>query len=509
MIYREAIAPGGPTLLATLVCAVLVASGCAPSVTGSPTNGAPSPLGERPSPSPSAPPSPLRSLAPSEPASAAASGWPVDGVGDPTLGPDGTAYTCLRTNGRSEAVTALDPSGRPRPGWPVAMPHCQSVTIASDGALLVPAYGAAGWELHRLMPDGRELPGWPYRGHPTCDSPSIVPTPDSAVVLGCTSSKEGTATIVSLDGAGRILPGWPVTFHDVSGLADGIQVGPDGTVYALLEPTGNVAMPRLWALAPDGSRRAGFPISFAARRGGFRVVPGDRLLLWTYVPPQGEYVSLCEAAVSTIFTELDSRALVVAGWPVTAPGAASAPVVAADGTVYYLTRDHLVARAPDGSVRAGWPVAIPIVLPACEDVGPWLAAGGTIYVRADGLRAFGPDGRAVAGWPYRSPLGPPGYPCVHPDEGIRPAFGPDGRVYVGEAAPGDQSTDLPPTEVVALDQTGRVIPGWPVRVPIPVRGQLDRVDLGGGHLFVTVMTCGSAGDSSTWRAFEPDGSPTS
>ena len=496
--------------LGGVAIAVLLLGGCAPIGLESPqptlpvatTTGSGSATAVPVSPSPADSPR----LSPS--GSTPAPGWPVDGAGWPALGPDGTAYSCIRRGSHGNEVTALDRSGRPRPGWPVPM-DCWEVTLAPDGTLLVAAGEDGSYALHRLAPDARELPGWPYRDRSgrSCGGP--IPAADGSVVLGCAFASDGTATIVMLDPSGRVLPGWPVAFTDTYGFVSrwgaGIQMGADRTVYALVVPQGSHGSPRLLAFGRDGTPRPGFPVATADRTDAYRVLGPDRILLGIYVLPPAP-LGNCAQADHVILTEVDGLGRAVPGWRVMLPGFVSPPVVAPDGTIYTMA-DGLHALGPDGREKAGWPQLVgPARQLACDDPGPWLAADGTVYAGSGELWAIGPDGRTAAGWPYRPPLGQPTWPCVYNRSGVAPALAPDGRVYVAERGPGPQ-TDTPPTEVVALDAQARALPGWPARVPITRRGQVDHLDASGGLLYVTVATCDAvAGDSSTLTAFDADGS---
>lgn len=514
------------TITLVALVAVLVAACATPSPSASPTSDRssdpataapaatgpgtprPSPTTSAPSPSPTATPSPL------------ADGWPValssGGLSAmPVVAPDGTTYAWVDAPADGRVLLALDTAGRTKPGWPFVPPPLRDVTepvVASDGSLLVDLSrdDGTGFELHRLDRDGRELPGWPYRAGHTCDRPT--PGVDGTTYLACSEAEGVDPTLVALDVAGGLVPGWPVPLGDsaprVPWWIEDLQLGRDGTLYALAIPAAGEGRGRLWAFGPDGTPRPGWPVTLRLGWPTIDLVAGGRLFVATHVPPAIPPEGLCSEAERTVLLELDEAGRTVDGWPRTAPGWASRPVAAPDGTVYYLARDRLHARAPDGTPRQGWPVAIPPVYPECGEGGPYLAADGTVYVMADRLRAFGPDGRPKPGWPYVPADGFAGRACYTdgPSLNAVPAIGPDGTVYIPTRAPGGDR-DLPgPLDVVALDRVGRVTAGWPFRLPIEEAGLVDRMEVVGGRLYVTITECGTSTSGTSILALEPDGS---
>ena len=494
--------PEGPTPSAT-----------SPAVTAKPTTAPPTPtpagITVEPTTAPPTPtPGPL------------AVGWPVGGVDRPVIGSDGTAYTWMTDADGERVVAALDTSGAMRPGWPFRVTSGYDVhglVVAVDGSLLVGIHdaGETGFELHRVGADGRELAGWPFRPDSAryCESP--VGGVDGAVALFCIRDDGKSASIVVLDATGRVVPGWPATRDGGEDLGSswgaGLQLGPDGSVYALdrADPEEGA---RLWAFAADGSRRPGFPVTLESHWAAFLVAPRDRILVGSYIPPDNPKGELCSEARETILTELSRDGTIVPGWPVTVAGFASRPVIAADGTVYYLTRDRIDARGPDGSARTGWPVAIPPVFPECEEPGPYLSPDGMVFVttlarypgyEADGLWAFGPDGQPRPGWPFKPAGGFATFPCEEDRFGSPPpAFGLGGRVYA--AVQGVGGTPEQP-QIVALDSEGRVVPGWPYPLPVPERGQVEQLDVVDGRLYVSLQNCGESDFSSALLALDPDG----
>jgi hypothetical protein len=409
-----------------------------------------------------------------------------------------------------QGIVALDPSGRMRAGWPVrGMSYdYDAFVVTPDGSLLVVTDDGDGTEMHRIDLDGREMPGWPYRdaGAGYCSRP--VATAEGSVILGCQIQGEAT-TIVVIDAAGRVRPGWPVILHDAGGLEDywgvSVEVGPDGTVYALDVTEDGGAMARLWAFNADGSPRPGFPVALESGRANFVLAPGERILVSSYLPPEVPS-ELCGGASATILTELDAAGRLVPGWPATAPGFASSPTIASDGTVYYLAGDRAYARAPDGSPRPGWPVAIPPVAPECGDAGPEIAADGTVFIMADVLLALGPNGRPRLDW-QRQPVHDLAHWVCIVDQagGPLPLFAPDGLVYAALLGPDAKPDEPGPIHIAALDSSGRTVPGWPFIFPGWELADANLLGVVDGRLYLSLQRCGLSGSSTVLLALDPDG----
>jgi hypothetical protein len=405
---------------------------------------------------------------------------------------------------------ALDPAGRMKPGWPWTAPSQtreQTLVVAADGTILVglPDDDEAGYAFHRLATDGREVPGWPYRDEQarSCEDPLVGE--DGTTYLACLHAEGGNWAILALDPGGRNVAGWPVRLSASPGggswWLDKLALGSDGTLLALAQPADGGGPGRLWAYAPDGRLRPGWPVTGYS---DFAVAPGGRVLGIWYVPPADPQEGLCPEADATVLVELDRAGRTIAGWPRRAAGWADISV-GADGTVYYLTRDRLYARAPDGSLLTGWPAVVANVYPECGSFGPYLAPDGTVYVMSDGLRALGPDGQSVIGWPNRPAGVFAGYACwTDTISATPPAIGPDGTVYVAvrpsSQEPGGREG---PIDIVALDRAGRVLPGWPYRAPLQGGGEVDGMVVVGGLLHVTLTACESG--RQTILALRPDG----
>ena len=462
----------------------------------------------------------------------------IDGSwgGEPpfVVGRDGTAYAWVNEPGEAAELAAFDTAGRVKPGWPYTAPagsEPATLASASDGSVLAGTFDGDRGELMlaRLDPGGRMVAGWPFRASSTRGCWPISQGPDGTVFVGRCTGDPATLEIAALDPAGRAAAGWPARLSDERLESEWwnatIQVAGGGTVYALVTSArGSRPATRLWALSPDGGTRPGWPVSLEASEAGFLLAPGDRALVWSYFVPDGPPGSFdCLEADATLVTELDARGRTVAGWPRKEKGWATPPVVADDGTVSYLARDRAVARRSDGSVRAGWPVRIPVLRPECDATVPSLGPDGTLYVAAGELRAYDPDGATKPGWPYAPEGGLAGWPCHQAATGgPAPAIGPDGVVYVATRAPSADATIAGQAEITALDARGRVVPGWPYRLRLAwavgpdgsylgaAEGQLPggvrTLAVEGGRLYATVTVCDPARSGTLVLALEPDGS---
>jgi len=270
--------------------------------------------------------------------------------------------------------------------------------------------------------------------------------------------------------------GWPIAIQ--TDFLSEVQVGPDGTLYVaglmpvdatghgrvgwLALPDGSYVTPavfgpdgsafgeldgQVWAFDPDGKARTGWPLDVAAS--GWAISPGGKLYLMQW-PTEGV----------TDVTIMDDHAAPVSSWSVP--------------KVLDYSCDYLIQ--PDGTFWLTYPVADPSWWGACEihafgTDGKELSTG-AIEDRWSGMSTgsngvvaawyydfdedsqerpartrvaiLGRDGRPLAGWPVTL-------------EGAAspPAYGSDGSLYF-------TLLNSPANQVVALDEAGKVKPGWPV-----------------------------------------------
>jgi hypothetical protein len=192
----------------------------------------------------------------------------------------------------------------------------------------------------------------------------------------------------------------------------------------------------------------------------------------------------------------------------------SDPVFGPDGTGYLIAgiRDaqgqdqrSLVALDAAGYARPGWPMEEP---PGSDFGSVAVAPDGSVYVEECGgaevgcvLHRLGTDGRELSGWPFEVPpdfVCPEGDPCFS-----SLAVGSDGTAYRTSWHHTQQQTQL-----IAIDASGEVMPGWPVVLDAP-GVWWSNVQLGvDGTLFILSEPDGSESPPRL-LAYGPDGSPRS
>jgi hypothetical protein len=491
--------------LSTILIVSLLVAGCAtetspaPSITSTPSA---SPLigpsAGAPSPSPSVAPSSVTPM-PATPEPPAAV-WPVH-VGDDDLafGPDGTIYARVRIgdSDRSELV-ALDAGGRVKAGWPIEEPPGVAYglpEVGPDGSIYVSECSRTqvGCALRRFDPAGTERPGWPFivpdafacpDAGSCLDQPRFGP--DGTVYLPAWRSTRGQQ-VIAIDDAGRVMPGWPVAPGARGLWSNDVQIGHDGTLFVINKPDGTNVAPTLAAYGPNGRLRAGWPVTLP-EASDYRLGPSGTAIVWSLIDDVGE---LCPSPRRTLYTVLGPDGQVLPGWPRGSTGHASPPVVSGDGTLHYVSaKGNVYAHDRAGAVKAGWPVAVLGAAAGCGPASPYLAPDGTVYVTAHDsptgsqVVARSPDGRSRPGWPY-IPAGSLVGPCLDSEcfggvGGV--TFGADGTVYLLVYA-ADGATVR--ADVVALDDGGRGLAGWPVRLPFdPTTVYIGRTVMPDGRLVV-------------------------
>ena len=280
------------------------------------------------------------------------------GVTTPVVGANGTAY--VLTSGPGSKFTtmrlyAFGPAGlravQVLPGLLGGLVRSTDGTVFLVAQRETPRPGSSwagvwhGSHLAALDAAGRPKPGWPYTSAVPASDPAFGA--DGTVYfatgfqIGLTdvpAGAQGAHTVVALRADGTIVPGWPFTLPvgtspTLTWTTEGNDmvfgqppiVGANGTVYAVASKgTWGTGGDLVFALTRDGRLKAGWPYGTELGRGGFALSTGG------------------------------------------SPGA-TPPAVGPDGTVYLLRRvgsistghDEIVALAPDGAVRPGWPVALP------------------------------------------------------------------------------------------------------------------------------------------------------
>ncbi len=506
----------GARLGATAVAILLALSGCSVGMdsTGAtaaiPEAGVVAPLAVA-----SASPTPTPSSSP------ATGGWPVaieKGQGlVPAIAADGTAYAWVADGDDVPRLASFDASGRLRPGWPVDLGPPDSagtLGVLTDRTVLAVTHEVKDeedtWALHRLRPDGRELPGWPVRVRGARFVYPPVEGPGGAVWVGWLRTGAPSSVVGAFDRSGKTRSGWPVALAKgyVAQGPGGMRVAGDGTVYVLGYPTSGTGPARLWAFSSRGRTLTGWPITLRSANAGIDLLPGGRLLVATYLPPAIPPQGLCGDARATVLDVIGRNGKSAAGWPRTAAGYASFPEVGPDGAIVYAAGTRLVALGPDGTVRPGWPVAIPRVHPECGGFEVLLGPDGTVgAVAGDRILAFTRGGRRKPGWPFVPPAGFTGSPCVNDAPWVpRPAIDPDGTLYVPTWAEAQDAEGFGRVGITAVDVLGRVIPGWPYAAAARSGGGTgaEALVFAAGHLYATLVQ--DCTGTATLVALEPDGS---
>lgn len=160
------------------------------------------------------------------------SAWQGEGEGEPValVARDGSTWM-FGMRGSRTLVYALDPSGRVRAGWP------RDVTprLVSVGAECGPSATGCGWWLSR----------------PAVGSGDVL-----YLAREATSASTG-GSIVALGPNGKVRAGWPVTLRRPGSEFWTVEIGTDGTIFALaVEPeAGGHTSATILAITPDSTVR--------------------------------------------------------------------------------------------------------------------------------------------------------------------------------------------------------------------------------------------------------------
>jgi hypothetical protein len=477
-------------------------------------------------------PSPL-ALAPAASPSpvVAANGWPVtlpgDGTSTPVLGADGTLYVAVPDQGTRQpwGLYAFDASGHVRPGWPYRLPAAEPsprLVAALDGTL----YVGLEQQIVALGPDGTPRAGWPVAVRSTVTG--MVLAADSTLYAESWSGSAAQGdTLSALGPDGRTKTGWPVSLP--AGGAQPLLVATDGTVYDMSQLSGwpNQAM-RISALDPSGHAKAGWPLTLRGAEPGMALAPDGTLYAWWFEGTPGKVAGWTISSTHLEALGLDGRPR--SGWPVTIAGLASVPAFGAHGTAY-LTLGSTQGGSPgavlaldrSGHTLPGWPVRLPGGLQGLwaldaqpGGIGnarpPEVATDGTLvlgvwHASRDGtlgaegtILLDGQSGTPLPGWPVMLPAGTMfarSAPNAVPGGAeLPPLLRSDGGIAYGRMVAGGG------WQVEAHDRQGRLVSGWPQRLPaatVPAWLGLGP----GDRLVVETVPFGGTDQSTIVTVFDP------
>ena len=350
--------------------------------------------------------------------------------------------------------------------------------------------------LHLLDGAGAEQHGWPVAVPGECLG-DVAIGPREEAFVPCTADRE--AVVTGLDRGGTALPGWPVRlrgsvayslWNDFAwGAGTSIGVGPDETVYVAVDRTGGRGSYAIHALAPDGSPRAGWPRALKGGAQGFTLAPDGMVVAWWY---EGAQEDLELSADRTVFTTIRPDGHELSGWPIGSKGAASGPVVADDGSLFYTSATGKVwGHDRTGAVIDGWPYQLP------HPIAPWFRSDrNLLFIGMSEVAVLDRDGNLVPGWPYRTSASfsapscdTPGFPSA------LSALAADGRLYLAE-------WDGRRTSIVALEPDGRAPAGWPYDVKEGWR--VASLDVAGDGTVDVALTADPCGETTGGTAIHLD-----
>jgi hypothetical protein len=152
---------------------------------------------------------------------------------EPAFGPDGTVYMTRETRASgsgtaTDSVLALDADGKPKPGWPISLPAQDSLLregisasapdppqVGSDGTVYFGA-GASGpgssGILEAVEPSGRPDPGFPYSIDWGSTTNLFFGRGSGSFAVGRTGLVFATSgySVLAIGSDGKAASGWPV-----------------------------------------------------------------------------------------------------------------------------------------------------------------------------------------------------------------------------------------------------------------------------------------------------------
>ena len=354
----------------------------------------------------------------------------------PSPQPSVTPSASLSVNASHSPSPA--PAATPAP----TLPESTSTPAPSVTPISTPFTGAAGWP---LTAGGLSEPVFGSDG-------------TAYLLVGWRDAEgENRQSLVALDTAGYMKPGWPIEEPPGSHFGSP-ALGPDGSVYfeECENPAIGCVMHRLDATGREfPSWPFEVPPNLACSAGSScfnRVIVGSN--------GTAHFGQWGSGGLQVIAIDVSGE--IVPGWPIALDaqgGSWSNAQVGSDGTLFILGVPDgsdglasLAALAPDGRPRSGWPVYVPsesdyVLGPqGTVIVWSWIDRYGELCSapRRTVFTVLGPDGRALPGWPR----GSTGYASS-------PVVQADGTVYYVSAL----------GNIYAHDRAGEIKAGWPVAVP--------------------------------------------
>lgn len=376
------------------------------------------------------------------------------------------------------------------------------IGVAADGTILThgSVSSADPYEVVRaFQPDGTPVSSWPADGVPVkgffqdavlADDGGVLIAMRAVGVPDAPPTELRASTIASIDAAGQVRSGWPVTRAAKivdPGYAYGhsLLLRPDGGT-CFVESAGMTAKPSgssdLACLDADGKVAAGWPV-LEGRYAGPAAIGADGTVFVV------EYVATGAATAEGHVLAFGRDGRPVPGWtPPTIPAILDGQLVArGDGSLAALFKPYeapplLLAFGPDGSPDDAFATnAASILKPLGADAYP-----GGLQVHPDGtlllsidfvvttgpsvparILAFGADGAMRPVWPFI-----PGSPFLWAQPG------PDGAIWVWMSTAGALTPRL-----AVLDTDGTIRHGWPALGP-PTLHDLG-FDSGGDAFYVS------------------------
>jgi hypothetical protein len=288
----------------------------------------------------------------------------------------------------------------------------------------------------------------------------------------------------AVDVGGATVLGWPIR---ATGYPQRVEVDRDGTVYFGTVNEAGDGVLSIHAFDPDGHPRVGWPTALP-RTADFAIALDGTIVGWWYEDLRPDTIDT--QAARTKFTMIGPSGNTLPGrWPITSIGTATDPVVTKAGSIVYTSETGKVwGHDRSGNIIDGWPYRLTYRVP------PELRPDGRLMFILGGLEqgdgtTSDPEvivltaaGKMASGWPYRTSASLDGVQCDTDTPPQYPhAMSADGTLYV---APRTEDR----AEVVALDARGRVVTGWPYRLPPGSR--VVALEMGSaGRLVVSLRDC--------------------